>query len=827
MAGRDSKVAKEWDVRIVSGAYSSEPGGVVVQLYGHTRDDKTITINNHGFRPYFHLVEPPESVLQELKSDDELVDIKAVELELRGKKYNCQQIIIKSPWKVPSYRGKYQAQHIEVLAADIPFVHRFYYDRDLSACLTVKGKEREDLKNRYTTDLVVEAEEVRECKPFKPHLRILSFDIENSIKNRTIFTICCAIRTGGKRSKIAYECISGNEKDILLEFAEVVRKYDPDIITGYNIDGYDIPLLVERAKHHKIDRELTIGRDGDRLNHIGGRLWRLHGRIIADTWWNAKRELRPKKETLNAISKLVLNEKKDDVDPKKIDEEWSSHPDKVIAYCKKDAELALRILEKIAVLEKFQDLATVAKLPLDEAINGNTSTLIDSVLIRAADRSSVGVPCTQRIAKASKIEGGYVHTIKPGVYHWVGVLDFMAMYPSVIISNNICFTTLHPEGEIKSPVNVRFMGREKREGILPKILKMLMEDRNEAKRHMKESKDEDSINYYDGLQAAIKILMNSVYGVFASSFYRFTNLDIGESITAFARENIKSVIKRMGDEGITVIYSDTDSVFFQSPHDNLDETMKFGNDLASRYSEGGAVLEFEKVLNPFFTHGAKKRYVGEVIYPDPKRLIRGYEVRRTDSFDLQNEALTKLFDDVLGDNLDDVVKIARDIIDDLMDGHVPTEKLVISRTVKEEHFYKDADRMANVQAMRKLKQMGYDFIPNMKVSYIVTNGRKTPQEVEPFIDGRKFESKPDYHYYAERMAASMARVTEVFGWNERELLSGQKQRTLTADWSQEDDQPETEDENDNNIFEPGDTGPEPQKPGTKKSKKKMSLEDFM
>ncbi|UCH88009.1 MAG: DNA polymerase II [Thermoplasmata archaeon] len=814
---------QEWDVRVIAGAYSMESDGVVVELYGHTRDNRTITVCNHGFRPYFHLVDPPNSVLEELKSDPELVSIEPVELEVAGESRPCQKIIIQSPWKVPSYRGRYQAQHITVLAADIPFVHRFYYDKDFSACLTVKGKLREDLQNKFTTDLVVDAEKVKECKPFKPPLRIFSFDIENSLKDRRIFTICCAIRLNGPDSKIIYESLSGKERDIIDNFSKLVLKYDPDIITGYNIDGYDIPLLVERAKHLKMDPELKLGRDYDRLNHIGGRLWRLHGRIIADTWWNVKRELRPKKETLNAIAKLVLNEKKHDVDPKKIDSEWSKDPEAVIEYCKKDAELALRILEKIAVLEKYQDLATVAKLPLDEAINGNTSTLIDSILIRAADRNNIGVPCTQRISKAAKIEGGYVHTIKPGLYHWVGVLDFMAMYPTVIITNNICFTTLNPEGEIKSPVNVRFMAKKKRVGLLPQILEKLMEDRNEAKVHMKKSKDEATIAYYDGLQAAIKILMNAVYGVFASSFYRFTNLDIGESITAFARENIKSVIKRMGDEGITVIYSDTDSVFFQSPHEDLDKTVKFGNDLADRYSEGGAILEFEKVLNPFFTHGVKKRYVGEVIYPVTERLIRGYELRRTDSFDLQNEALTTLFDDILSDNMDNTVKTARDIIADVLAEKIPTDKLVISRTVKSEEYYKDASRMANVQAMRKLKELGYDFVPGMKVSYIVINSKKVPQEVEPYIDGRAFTAKPDYQYYAERMAASMARVTEVFGWNEKELLSGQQQRSLFSDWSENDKKPDEIDEEKHEADTPKKAG---KKRGAEK-KKKMKLEDFM
>jgi DNA polymerase I len=74
--------------------------------------------------------------------------------------------------------------------------------------------------------------------------------------------------------------------------------------------------------------------------------------------------------------------------------------------------------------------------------------------------------------------------------------------------------------------------------------------------------------------------------------------------------------------------------------------------------------------------------------------------------------------------------------------------------------------------------MGYDFVPGMKVSWIVTDSKKTPQEVEPYVSGRPFEHRPDCRYYAERVAQTAARATEVFGWAERDLLTGSQQVTL-------------------------------------------------
>jgi DNA polymerase I len=214
------------------------------------------------------------------------------------------------------------------------------------------------------------------------------------------------------------------------------------------------------------------------------------------------------------------------------------------------------------------DLATVSKLPLDDVVNGTTSQLVDSILIRLADRNEVGVPMTIRSSEeAEAIEGGYVHEMKSGLFHWVLTLDFRSMYPSMIISKNICFTTLHPDGSIVSPTGAKFLDKSVRAGLLPQILRQLMDERAATKKAMREAKMPEERQYYDGLQEAIKILMNSFYGVLASSFYRFTDPKIGASITSFAREATKDLIKKLEAENLKVIYSDTDSVFFLSPHE--------------------------------------------------------------------------------------------------------------------------------------------------------------------------------------------------------------------------------------------------------------------
>ena len=762
----------EIEIRLISASYSREEEGVVVELFGKTHDGKSVVARYHGFKPYFYLVEPPYSILEKLSKDPEVCGIEDVELWHRGKMRKCSKVILHSPWKTPSYR-RTAMEFCEVLAADIPFHQRFIYDFDLNSCVKIRGNVI--LDDRYTTDIVMDIENIENVNDFKPPLKILSFDIENSMEDGRIFVIGVTMWDGKEFRK---EHITGEEREILENFVNLIRRVDPDVITGYNIDNYDLELLSEKYKKYNMD--FAIGRDGSKPQRIGGQFWRVHGRVIEDAWWAVKKELRLKQETLQAVSMELLGEGKEDVDRTKIDEEWRANKDKVISYCIKDAELALRILLKLKILDKYMDLATVTKFPLDDVIHSGTSTWVDSLLIREADRKKVGVPLQGQERKTRKIEGGYVHTIEPGLYHWICVLDFKSMYPSIIIKYNICFTTLSKDGDIESPIGVRFLSRERREGIIPKILKDLMEKRDELKKRMKE--DPEHRDYYDGLQKAVKILMNTFYGVLASSFYRFTNPDIGASITAFARETIKRIISQLEDEGLRVVYGDTDSVFFKSPYEDLERTVEFGKKKAEEISEREKlILEFEKVLEPFFSHGAKKRYVGRIVWPEEQRgemVVRGYEIRRTDSFDLLTEAQKTVFEKILDGDVKGAVKLAREIVDKVKRGEVPIEKLVISRTVRDFKSYKNPDSMANVQAARKLIKMGEEFFPGMKVAWIVTNAHGNRQDVEPYTGSKKFPHKPDYRYYARRVAETLARITDVFGVDEDNLMSGKKQANL-------------------------------------------------
>ena len=278
----------------------------------------------------------------------------------------------------------------------------------------------------------------------------------------------------------------------------------------------------------------------------------------------------------------------------------------------------------------------------------------------------------------------------------------------------------------------------------------------------------------------MKILMNSFYGVLASSFYRFTDKEIGSAITSFARDAITTIIHSLEADGCEVVYSDTDSVFVKSPVQSLEGAREFGEAISRRFTETGTTFEFQSVYESFFSHGAKKRYVGRTAWPREELIVRGYETRRTDAFDFQSGALTEVFDLVLRGDTERAVQRARELVLQCKEGQVPPEQLVVARTVRAEEHYNQSTRdgLPFLRIFRQLKAEGYGSSRHAGGGGTVTDARKSPQQVEPWIEGRAITRPRTYGDHAERVAQTLGRVTEVFDWDANALLKGRHQQRL-------------------------------------------------
>ncbi len=885
---------------VVSGRYRSrsnrngEHSGpqTVVELFGRMDDGRSVCLLVHGLRPSFELApigqwdvedEIPaflEDRLRTVAAMEHVVDVRGPEIKwtMLGER-PVWTVEVEQPFHVPSLRNALRSQSWQVFSGDIPFVNRLFLDADLGAHVAFSGEvvdQRGDdgpvLKpsvleaggsGRYAVDLTVatSVDRLEPTAPFQVPYRILSFDLETSIEHETVLCAAACVEDlgSGERVSIPY---TGSEAEILEALTASVLEHDPDIITGYNIDNFDLPRLADRTKLLQrgrgtegnialfgwgrappLETELKRQRDALLPKRQSNRAWNLAGRVIMDTWWQARQALNPRRETLSFVATLLFPDDeakhKMDVDASNMDEEWANRPDEVLTYCVRDAELPLDILQAIQAVRRKEAVAAVAKVPLETAANGSTSQLIDSLVIRLADRQNVAVPLTGSAeAKEGQITGGYVHDVEKGLHPWIAVLDFKSMYPSIMIGHNICYTTRLeggseslklPKKAHTSPTQVVFRHQDERKGLVPHLLEDLMAQRDEHKaalRSAKSAADDLAVGFHDAMQYAVKILMNSFYGVFASGFYRFTHRDLGSSITAWARQNIKTIIASVEAEGHGVVYSDTDSIFVRCPIDpdvprmltdeekdgvergdaealekrkahlaGVEEMVAFGTALAKRYSKDAAVLEFEKGLSVFFSHGAKKRYIGNVVWPTEEMLIRGYETQRTDSFPFLTATMREVFRFALADQGDRLVEFARKQVQALKEGSVPPREVVLAKSCKgrvlrtpvksadDVDFHKDysnPNSMAQVRVAKQRIERGLGFTSGMKVSFLVTDAKKRPMEVAPWLDNEEEGATARYDglFYAERLAAAVGRITEIFDWDAKDLMAGNRQRTL-------------------------------------------------
>ena len=732
---------------------SDEP---ILRLYGKTEHGETKVFFQEGFRPYFYLARPSPHDRRLLTMAGAEIG-ENVELEHYQEKYDCVRVYLRHPKHMPRLREKLINRGRTVFSADILYQLRYLYDKDVGPFVEV---EHDKYKNVL---------DIERCESFDVNLDVLTFDIECSLRTKDMYCIAAQLNNN---AGVVFTNANG-EARMIEDFVEYIQAVDPDIITGYNSNGFDIPVIMRKAKSLNVD--FGIGREGDEPwmredNKRRIKSWFVSGRIFVDTWQQVKQELKPIQESLGFVGELLGVGSKDNVDASRIEEEWKNRRLSVIKYCKKDVKVTYDVFmhDKIASISKAMALSIASDLPLEHSFAPVTSRIVDSLLIRRFDKKGFAVPQNTWNNKAKKIKGATVFEVfEPGIYHNVGIFDFKSMYPSVMIKNNICpttFTKSETNDSVRSPLGVYFM--LDKESIVPKILKSLWEWRDETKLKIEKNGD-----YFDRLQYSIKVLMNSFYGVMASDFYRFTNPSIGGSITAFARLGIQNVNDELAAREYTVIYGDTDSVFVQLKDEDP-------HVLAKELSARGLEMELEKILSTFFTHGAKNRYASMVEWPKEEFYVKGYELKRGDSFKIQREVLEQSLRLILQDKPDDALKLVTEAVRKIKNEEIELEDLIVTKSVKSPSEYVNPDSNAGVQAAAKLQARGYPWLPGTKISWVVSNSKQTPMEVEPYIETADMKVKYDRDYYADRLVRTMSDIAGVFDWDDMGLRSGTRQLKL-------------------------------------------------
>ncbi|MGF1759781.1 DNA polymerase II [Photobacterium sagamiensis] len=670
------------------------------------------------------------------------------------------------------------AEGLDGFETDIRLADRFLMERFIRGGMVFTGLPKQKLGYVEYTQVKAKAAD------YLPELSVASLDIECSEKG-ILYSV-------GLHSEVDSRVIMvgepkpedhdepwiqwvDSEKALLLALESWFSQFDPDLIIGWNVIDFDFRLLLKRAEWNKLS--LRIGR-GKQIPH-----WRqstqnpnqgfitIPGRVVLDgidTLKTATYNFRS--WSLESVSQELLGEGKQihNVHDRMAEINQMFRHDKLslARYNLQDCKLVTRIFEHTHLLDFAVERSRLTGVELDRV--GGSVAAFTNLYLPQLHRAGYVAPSLESDNWIAS-PGGYVMDSKPGLYDSVLVLDFKSLYPSIIRSFRIdpmglVEGLLLNEGKDNNQAIAGFRGgrfhREKH--FLPQMIEDLWSARDQAKR------DGDK-----AFSQAIKIIMNSFYGVLGSSGCRFFDHRLASSITMRGHEVLSRTKDMIEEKGYTVIYGDTDSVFVHLGKSHTqDEADSVGNQLVvvinaawqehlreeynlDCYLELEYETHYHKFLMPTIRGsdtGSKKRYAGLVWQGDKETIIfKGLETVRTDWTVLAQDFQKVLYDKIFHDQ--DVEEYIRDYVEKANAGEFD-EKLVYRKRLRRNL----SDYQKNVPPHVRAARMADDINEKMGrplqyqnggwIEYLITVNGPEPKEA--------LTSLVDYNHYVDKQLKPVA-----------------------------------------------------------------------
>ncbi|XP_014787230.1 DNA polymerase delta catalytic subunit [Octopus bimaculoides] len=620
-----------------------------------------------------------------------------------------------------------------------------------------------------------------------------------------------------------------SEKELLKNWSSFIRSVDPDIVTGYNIQNFDFPYLINRAKHLDVTNFPFLGRirnqrsvikestiQSKQMGKRENKIINIEGRVMFDLLQVLLRDYKLRSYTLNAVSFHFLQEQKEDVQHSIITDLQNGTEQtrrRLAIYCLKDAILPLRLLEKLMCVINYMEMARVTGVPLPYLLSRGQQIKVISQLLRKCREQDLLLP-VQKMTTGDEYEGATVIEPTKGYYSFpIATLDFSSLYPSIMIAHNLCYTTLLNQNTIKNlgltsdqyiktPSGNLFVKSTLRKGLLPEILNDLLSARKRAKADLKKETDPLKKRVLDGRQLALKISANSVYGFTGAQVGKLPCLEISQSVTAFGRMMIELTKQYVEEKYDTengyehkakVIYGDTDSVMCNFGVETVAEAMELGKEAAEYISSKfikPIKLEFEKVYFPYLLIN-KKRYAG-LYWTNPNKYdkmdCKGIETVRRDNSPLVANLINSCLKMLLIDrNPDGAVEYAKQTISDLLCNRIDISQLVITKELtKSDKDY--AAKQAHVELANRIKKRNPGSAPQLgdRVPYVIIAAPKNTaaylkSEDPIYVLENNIPIDTEY-YLTNQLSKPLLRIFEpILGEKKAEsvLLRGDHTRTKT------------------------------------------------
>ena len=395
------------------------------------------------------------------------------------------------------------------------------------------------------------------------------------------------------------------EQHLLRCFLDYWIQNFPDILTGWNVDGYDVPYICGRLERLFGEKEMKLMSPWGHVKReeieVKGReqiFYRMSGINVIDYLDLYKKFTYTNQESyrLDHIAFVELGQRKVDHNEfENFKDFYTKDWQKFIDYNIVDVELVSRLEEKMKLIELAVALAYDAKVNMQDVYY--QVRMWDTLIYNFLNKKSIVVPPGKRSDKDEKYAGAYVKEPIAGRYNWVVSFDLNSLYPHLIMQYNISPETLvekrHPSATVNGLLSQKVevpkefclcangaMYRKDIHGFLPEMMKKIYDERVQSKKLMILAKKEyektptkeleKSISKYNNIQMARKIQLNSAYGAIGNQYFRYYNIINAEAITLSGQVSIRWIEHKMNaylnkvlrtEKKDYVIASDTDSIY--------------------------------------------------------------------------------------------------------------------------------------------------------------------------------------------------------------------------------------------------------------------------
>ncbi|KAI5077505.1 hypothetical protein GOP47_0007329 [Adiantum capillus-veneris] len=565
--------------------------------------------------------------------------------------------------------------------------------------------------------------------------------------------------------------LESSERALLNHLLIKLHQLDPDVLVGHNISGFDLDVLLHRLQASKVQSniwskigrlkrssmpKLTGGGTAFGAGASQGALACIAGRLLCDTYLASRDLLKEVSYTLTQLAKSQLGRDRRELQPADIPRMYESSTSlKEMVECgETDAWLALGLMFRLSVLPLARQLTNISGNLWNKTLQGARAQRVEYLLLhefharkyivpdklnarekenlahkRKANKEAINGEedigddeepkgLGRKGKKGPAYSGGLVLEPKKGLYDkFVLLLDFNSLYPSIIQEYNLCFTTVQRPADGVIP-NIPSTDVP---GVLPQILKSLVERRRQVKKWLKNTSGALKRQQLDIQQQALKLTANSMYGCLGFVNSRFYAKPLAELITSQGRDILQSTVDLVQNSlNLEVIYGDTDSIMIHTGLEDLQIVKSIAVKVIKEVNKKYKLLEID--LDGIFKRMLllkKKKYASVKMEANGDGTFRevieqkGLDIVRRDwsliSKDIGNFCLQQILS---GGTCEDVVEIIhtelRKLQDEMRKGQVDLEKFVITKSLtKAPEAYPDAKNQPHVQVALRLKQAGH------------------------------------------------------------------------------------------------------------------------